>query len=116
METKGQAELFNDADAARGYFERELWPDGPVCPHCGLVGEAYKLQGETTRPGLYKCKGCRKKFTVTMQTIFEDSHIPLNIWFYAIHLMCSSKKGMSAYQFHRMTATYYGRKVSYRTA
>ncbi|MGH9512459.1 MAG: IS1595 family transposase [Terriglobales bacterium] len=116
METTGQAKLFNDPDAAREFFEKQLWPSGPVCPHCGLVGEAYLLHGKTTRPGLYKCKGCRKKFTVTMRTIFEDSHIPLNIWFYAIHLMCSSKKGMSAYQFHRMTATYYGRKVSYRTA
>lgn len=116
METKGQAKLFNDADAAREFLESQLWPSGPVCPHCGLVGEAYKLQGKTTRPGLYKCKGCRKKFTVTMRTIFEDSHIALNVWLYAIHLMCSSKKGMSAHQFFRMTETYYGKKVSYRTA
>jgi transposase-like protein len=113
---KGQAELFNHEEKAREFFESQRWPDGPVCPHCGLVGEAYKLQGKTTRKGLYKCAGCRKKFTVTMRSIFEDSHVPLHKWFYAIHLMCSSKKGMSAYQFHRMTATYYGEKVSYRTA
>jgi transposase-like protein len=113
---KGQAELFNNEEKARDFFESQRWPDGPICPHCGLVGEAYKLQGKTTRKGLYKCAGCRKKFTVTMRSIFEDSHIPLHKWFYAIHLMCSSKKGMSAYQFHRMTATYYGEKVSYRTA
>ncbi len=113
---KGQAELINNEEKAREFFESQRWPDGPVCPHCGLVGEAYKLQGKTTRKGLYKCAGCRKKFTVTMRSIFEDSHIPLHKWFYAIHLMCSSKKGMSAYQFHRMTATYYGEKVSYRTA
>ena len=103
-------------EKAREFFEKLLWPDGPVCPHCGLIGKAYKLQGKTTRPGLYKCAGCREKFTVTMRTIFEDSHIPLHKWFFAIHLMCASKKGMSAYQFHRMTETFYGKRVSYRTA
>ena len=113
---KGQQELFTNEDAAYEFFEKQCWPDGPICPHCGLVGEAYKLQGKSTRRGLYKCAGCRKPFTVKMRTIFEDSHIPLHKWFYAIHLMCSSKKGMSAYQFHRMTATFYGEKVSYRTA
>ena len=116
MKSKAQHELFTDADKAREFFEKQRWPEGPVCCHCGLIGKAYKLQGKTTRAGLYKCAGCRKKFTVTMRTIFEDSHIPLNMWFYAIHLMCSSKKGMSAHQFHRMTETFYGHKVSYRTA
>src|ERR1700685_3044202 len=114
--TTPQHELFTNEEKAIEFWEKKRWPDGPVCPHCGLVGEAYKLQGKSTRPGLWKCKGCRKKFTVTMRSIFEDSHIPLHKWFYAIHLMCSSKKGMSAYQFHRMTATFYGEKVSYRTA
>jgi len=113
---KGQADLFTNEETARAFFESQRWPDGPVCPHCGEVDNAYKLAGKTTRKGLYKCAGCRKKFTVTMRSIFEDSHIPLHKWFYAIHLMCSSKKGMSAYQFHRMTATFYGEKVSYRTA
>jgi transposase-like protein len=113
---KGQAELFTDEDKALVFFEKQRWPDGPVCPHCGEVNNAYKLAGKTTRKGLYKCAGCRKTFTVKMRSIFEDSHIPLHKWFYAIHLMCSSKKGMSAYQFHRMTATFYGEKVSYRTA
>ncbi|HZP63742.1 MAG TPA: IS1595 family transposase [Terriglobales bacterium] len=112
----GQQELFTNEEVARKYFEKMRWPDGPICPHCGLVGEAYELKGKSTRAGLYKCAGCRKPFTVKMRTIFEDSHIPLHKWFYAIHLMCSSKKGMSAYQFHRMTATFYGEKVSYRTA
>ena len=113
---KGQSELFTNEEKAREFFEKQRWPEGPVCPHCGEINNAYKLQGKTTRKGLYKCAGCRKKFTVTMRSIFEDSHIPLHKWFYAIHLMCSSKKGMSAYQFHRMTATFYGEKVSYRTA
>ncbi len=91
----------HDEDAARAYLEAKLWPDGPVCPKCGLIGEAYKLAGETTRKGLYKCAGCREPFTVTMGTIFEDSHIPLHKWLFAIYLMCSSKKGMSAHQLWR---------------
>jgi transposase-like protein len=112
----GQAELFTNEEKALEFFEKQRWPEGPVCPHCGEIDNAYKLAGKTTRKGLYKCAGCRKTFTVKMRSIFEDSHIPLHKWFYAIHLMCSSKKGMSAYQFHRMTATFYGAKVSYRTA
>jgi transposase-like protein len=115
MHPKGQAELFTNEDKAIEFFEKQCWPEGPVCPHCGAVNTAFKLAGKTTRKGLYKCK-CRKTFTVKMRSIFEDSHIPLHKWFYAIHLMCSSKKGISAYQFHRMTATFYGEKVSYRTA
>src|SRR6202162_6474965 len=91
----------HDEDAARVYLEAKLWPDGPVCTKCGLIGEAYKLEGETTRKGLYKCAGCRQPFTVTMGTIFEDSHIPLHKWLFAIYLMCSSKKGMSAHQLWR---------------
>lgn len=90
-----------DEDAARKYLESKLWPDGPVCPHCGVIGEAYKLEGETTRKGLYKCSGCREPFTVTIGTIFEDSHIPLHKWLFAIYLMCSSKKGISAHQLWR---------------
>ena len=116
MKTEAQHEVFTNEAKAIEFWERQRWPDGPICPHCGLVGEAYKLQGKSTRPGLWKCKGCRKPFTAKMRSIFEDSHIPMHKWMYAVHLMCSSKKGMSAYQFHRMTATFYGEKVSYRTA
>jgi transposase-like protein len=90
-----------DERAARVYLESVLWPDGPVCPKCGVIDEAYRLRGETTREGLYKCAGCRAPFTVTMDTIFEDSHIPLHKWLFAIYLMCSSKKGMSAHQLWR---------------
>jgi hypothetical protein len=90
-----------DEEAAREYLEKQLWPDGPVCPKCGLIDEAYHLNGETTRDGLYKCGGCRAPFTVTMGTIFEDSHIPLHKWLFAIYLMCSSKKGISAHQLWR---------------
>ncbi|MFY9979889.1 MAG: IS1595 family transposase [Candidatus Sulfotelmatobacter sp.] len=116
MKATAQHEIFTDETKAIEFWESKRWPDGAVCPHCGLVGEAYKLQGKSTRPGLWKCKGCRKPFTAKMRSIFEDSHIPMHVWMYAVHLLCSSKKGMSAYQFHRMTATFYGKKVSYRTA
>jgi hypothetical protein len=92
---------YHDEDAARAHLEKTRWPEGPICPHCGLIGEAYKLDGETTRKGLYKCAGCREPFTVTVGTIFEDSHIPLHKWLLAIHLMCSSKKGISAHQLWR---------------
>jgi transposase-like protein len=116
MENVAQHEIFTNEALAIEFWEKKRWPDGPICPHCGLIGEAYKLQGKSTRPGLWKCKGCRKPFTAKMGSIFEDSHIPMHKWMYAVHLLCSSKKGMSAYQFHRMTATFYGEKVSYRTA
>ena len=113
--TTPQHELFTNELKAIEFWEKKRWPDGPIVP-TAVVGEAYKLQGKSTRPGLWKCKGCRKPFTAKMRSIFEDSHIPMHVWMYAVHLMCSSKKGMSAYQFFRMTATFYGEKVSYRTA
>jgi transposase-like protein len=103
--------IYNDEAAARAHLERLLWPDGPICFHCGVVDEATLLKGESTRPGLYKCRACRKPFTVTMGTIYERSHIPLHKWFLATHLLCSSKKGMSASQLHRELG--FG---SYRTA
>src|SRR2546427_9115281 len=104
------AQHFSNEDKAREFLEKLRWPDGPFCPHCGEIGRVYKLQGKTTRPGLYKCGGCRKPFTVTVGTIFEDSHIPLSKWLLAYHLLCASKKGMSAHQLHRML------KVTYRSA
>lgn len=103
--------IFHDEAEARAHFERIRWPDGRECPHCGTVGNSTLLQGKTTRPGLYKCKDCRKPFTATMGTIYERSHIPLHKWLLATHLMCASKKGMSAAQLHRMLG--FG---SYRTA
>jgi hypothetical protein len=95
------APQFQNDEAARAHLEKTLWPDGPVCPHCGIIGEAFRLKGETNRDGLYKCSACREPFTVTIGTIFEDSHIPLHKWLLAIHLMCSSKKGISAHQLWR---------------
>jgi len=60
-----------------------------------------KLNGKTTRPGLYKCYACKKPFTVRMGTIFESSHVPLRVWLQAMYLMCSSKKGISTRQLQR---------------
>jgi transposase-like protein len=106
------AQQFNTEEKAREFLEKTLWPDGPVCPHCGLVGEAYKLTPKAgakthVRPGVWKCKGCRKQFTVRVGTIFEDSHIPLHKWLMAMHLMNASKKGMSSNQLHRMLGITY---------
>jgi len=98
--------IYLNEDAAREYLEQKRWPDGAVCPHCGAIG-AYKLQPKAdskkpVRQGVWKCKSCRKQFTVRVSTIFEDSHIPLYQWLSAIQFLCASKKGMSAHQLHRM--------------
>ena len=83
-------------------MESRIWPRGPVCPHCGGVEKNRKLQGKSTRIGVYKCYDCRKPFTVKIGTIFEDSHIKMNVWLQAIFLVASSKKGVSSNQLHRM--------------
>jgi transposase-like protein len=103
--------IFTDETAARVHFEKLRWPAGPVCPHCGTVGEATELRGKSHRPGLYKCRACQKPFTATMGTLYERSHIPLCKWLLATHLMSASKKGVSSLQLHRMLG--FG---SYRTA
>ena len=92
--------LCNEA-AAFTYVESRLWPDGPICPHCRTVDQATKLKGKSTRPGLWKCRACRKPFTVRMRTIFESSHVPMHIWLQAVYLICSSKKGISTRQIQR---------------
>jgi len=101
---------FQDADKAREYLENLRWANGVICPHCGVVGGHYQLQGKSTRPGVYKCGACSDQFTVTVGTVFERSKIKLNIWLQAVHLMCASKKGISAKQLERMLG------VSYKTA
>lgn len=93
---------FQNEAAAFAYVEARLWPDGPVCPHCGGTERIGRLNGKTTRPGLYKCYACKKPFTVRMGTIFEDSHLPLHLWLQVIHLMCCSKKGIATRQIQRM--------------
>jgi transposase-like protein len=106
------AKHFSDEEAARLLLEKMRWPDGPVCPTCGQKETVYRMMKLASskkpgRPGLLRCRACRKQFTVTVGTIFEDSHIPLSKWLLAIHLLCSSKKGMSAHQFHRMLGITY---------
>src|ERR1700674_3883388 len=100
--------IFNDDNAAREHLEKVLWPHGPICPRCGVMDDRItKLQGKSTRPGVYKCKDCRKPFSVTVGTVMERSHIPLSKWVLAAQLMASSKKSMSAHQLHRMLGTSY---------
>ena len=106
------APYMHDEPAAFAHVEEILWPAGPVCPHCGVIGEAYSLNGVRSKPskkhpegkerhGLKKCKACGKQFTVRIGTIFESSHIDLHLWLQAIYLMTASKKGISANQLHR---------------
>ncbi len=100
--------IYHDDDVAREHLESVLWPDGPHCPRCGVMGDRItKLMGKSTRPGVYKCKDCRKPFTVTVGTVMERSKIPLSKWVLAAQLMASSKKSMSAHQLHRMLGTNY---------
>ena len=103
--------IYTDEVKAREHLEKLLWPDGPICPHCGNadLDRIVKLDGKSTRPGVYKCKEkeCRKPFSVTVGTLMERSHIPLNKWLAAMHLMTASKKGVSAHQMHRMLGITY---------
>jgi len=100
--------IYHDDDRARAHLEALLWPDGPFCPRCGVTGDRItKLKGKSTRPGVYKCKDCRKPFTVTIGTVMERSKVPLCKWVLAAQLMSSSKKGMSALQLQRMIGTNY---------
>jgi transposase-like protein len=97
------APQFKTPAAAREYLEALRWPKGPICPHCGSVSkDHYELNGKAHRAGLWKCKDCREQFTVTVGTVFERSKVALNVWLQAVHLLCSSKKGMSSNQLHRI--------------
>src|ERR1700737_2135751 len=93
---------FHDEQAAYDWVEAQLWPTGPICPHCGSVERISKMGGKSTRIGTYKCYACRKPFTVKVGTIFEKSHVQMHIWLQAFHLLASSKKGFSANQLHRI--------------
>lgn len=114
------APRFTDADAAREHLEALHWPNGPVCPHCGST-DAKRLPAQYGRPskrqpegairkGVIQCNGCRRQFTVTVNTVFSDSKVPLNKWLLAVHLLTASKKGISSHQLHRMLG------VTYKTA
>jgi transposase-like protein len=117
MKSKLEAAHFANEEAAIAYIEARLWPAGPVCPHCGVIGEASRAQGKTTRPGLWNCRACDKPFTVKIGTIFESSHVPMRVWLQAIYLMSSSKKGISTRQLQRTfggsmkTAWFLGHRV-----
>jgi hypothetical protein len=106
---------FFSEEAAFDYVETQLWPNGPVCPHCGATTDKIgRLEGVRSKPskknpegveivGLRKCYACRgPAFTVRKGTIFEDSHLPLRLWLQAIHLLCASKKGIATRQLQRM--------------
>ena len=98
--------VFHDEAKAREYLESLHWPDGPVCPRCESM-RATKVGGTTARPGLYMCNDCRRQFTVTVGTIFEDSKIPLSKWLLAYRLLNGGKKGHSANELSRMLGITY---------
>lgn len=108
---------FHDEAAAYKWVEARVWPEGPICPHCGCIDRISKMQGKSTRIGAYKCYQCRKPFTVKVGTIFEASHVPMRLWLQAIHLISCSKKGISANQLHRIlgctlkTAWFIGHRI-----
>ncbi len=115
------SEAFSDPrfyveDAAREHLESIRWPNGTVCPHCGANSRICRIEAQTqekgkgARPGLLFCGDCRKQFSVTVGTVFEHSKIPLHKWVLATHLLCSSKKGISSHQLHRILG------VTYKTA
>ena len=110
---------FHDEREAFAYVEARVWPNGPTCPHCGNA-DATRIRlmaGKSTRLGVRQCNECRKPFTVKVGTIFESSHVQLRLWLQAIHLVCSSKKGISANQLHRIlgvtlkTAWFMGHRI-----
>jgi transposase-like protein len=107
------APYFQDEQAAFDHVEGIIWPNGPVCHHCGCMGRITTVKPNAekrVRFGLKRCGDCKKQFTIRMGTIFEESKLPLHIWLQAIHLMVSSKKGVSAHQLHRTL------EITYKTA
>ena len=100
MSALSQSHLHDEAEAYR-FVEAALWPNGPICHRCGETKRVSKMNGKSTRIGVYKCYACRKPFNVKVGTIFEASHIPLHKWLQAILLLCASKKGFSAHQLSR---------------
>jgi transposase-like protein len=96
------ADHFHDEAAALAFIEARLWPNGPVCPKCGETTRVGHLNAKGHKIGMCKCYICRKPFSVTNKTVMESSHIPLHVWLQGMHLMCTSKKGISTNQLHRM--------------
>jgi transposase-like protein len=114
MASNLQNPVFTDENKAREWLEARVWPQGPICPHCGNADpeKITDLNGKAHRPGLYQCNEpeCREQFTVTVKTVFERSHIPLTKWLAALFLLTASKKGVSAHQVHRSLG------ISYKSA
>jgi transposase-like protein len=94
-------EQLQDEEAAYAWVEANIWPEGPVCPHCKGTERISKMKGTATRIGLYKCYACRKQFNVKVGSIFEKSHVPMHVWLQAFFLIAGSKKGVSSNQLHR---------------
>jgi transposase-like protein len=106
-----QNPIFTDDARAREWLEARVWPNGPVCPHCGVASEhVTALHGKAHREGVYQCNACREQFTVTVGTVFERSKIPLSKWMAALFMLTASKKGVSAHQIHRSL------DISYKSA
>jgi len=102
----GGSGRYVDEEIARELLERVRWPDGPICPHCVVVGGHYRVKPRKgsrspVRQGVWKCRDCRRQFTVTVGTIFQGSKIPLSKWLTAIYLMGASVKVLNANQLHR---------------
>ena len=105
------AKHFSDEEAAWAFLEQTKWPNGPVCPRCGVVGNAYFLTpkqgarttrtGKTTYRRLWKCGACRQQFSVLVGTVMEDSKIPVSKWLLAIHMLNAGKNGVSALELSR---------------
>lgn len=109
LEERHQRRVLYDGQLARAYLEKVRWPDGPKCTHCGTVGGHYRLHGKGHRPGLYKCRGCRGQFSVTLGTVFQQSKVGLDVWLRALHLLYCSQD-ISIRDLHKALG------VSYRTA
>ena len=101
MKSVLSAPHFHDEVAAYKFLEARIWPTGIVCPHCGGTDRISKMQGKSTRIGVYKCYQCRMQFSVKVGTVFEASHVKLHIWLQAVALLSSSKKGISSNQLSR---------------
>jgi transposase-like protein len=102
--------FFHDEPPAVAKLETIIWPNGPVCVHCGEANRIGRLNGKSTKIGTLKCYACKKKFSATVGTVFEDSHVPVHQWLQAVYLICSSKKGFSSHQMMRTM------DVQYKTA
>jgi transposase-like protein len=101
------APYFHDEDAAIAKLESIVWPNGPVCPHCGGVERITVVGGKTARPGLKRCLQCKKQFTAKVGTVLESSHVPVGQWLQVAYLLASSKKGISSHQIHRILGVQY---------